>query len=190
MSEPVRSAPSPSGRGVGARAGAVAKTGAKMGAKAGVGTGTGTLDLQAFFPYRLAVLAEQVSLALAAVYTDRFDLTRQEWRILALLGTRAAIAATELGRAATLDKMQVSRAIRGLEARGLIRRSEAADDRRRKIVTLTAAGRALYRRIAPLAARRAAAILRGLSPRETLQLGAMMTRIAEAASALRAHDGA
>ncbi|MDU0959595.1 MAG: MarR family transcriptional regulator, partial [Bradyrhizobium sp.] len=39
------------------------------------------LKLQEYFPYRLARLAEQVSLAVAEVYADRFALSRQEWRI-------------------------------------------------------------------------------------------------------------
>ena len=43
------------------------------------------MDLQAFFPYRLAVLSEAVSLSLAEVYADRFKLSRDAWRVLAAL---------------------------------------------------------------------------------------------------------
>lgn len=144
------------------------------------------MDLQAFFPYRLAVLAEQVSLAVASAYGARYQLSRQEWRILAVVGARAEISTTDVCRTTTLDKMQVSRAIQSLEKRGFVRRFAPADDLRRKTVALTATGRSLYRRIVPLANRREAAILRGLSSQELAQFNATMAKISAAAEALRA----
>jgi len=144
------------------------------------------MDLQTFFPYRLAVLAEQVSLAVAPVYAARFRLSRQEWRILAVVGPCAEISTTDVCRTTTLDKMQVSRAIQSLEKRGFVKRFAPANDRRRKTVALTAAGRTLYRRIVPLASQREAAILRGLSSQELVQFNATMAKIAAAAAALRA----
>ena len=35
------------------------------------------LELTRFFPYKLAVLAERVSLAVAQVYADRYELARR-----------------------------------------------------------------------------------------------------------------
>lgn len=43
------------------------------------------MKLQQFMPYRLAVVAEAVSRAIADVYRERFGLTRDEWRVLAAL---------------------------------------------------------------------------------------------------------
>lgn len=146
------------------------------------------MDLQTFFPYRLAVLAEQVSLAVEPVYAARFRLSRQEWRILAVVGPRVQISTADVCRTTTLDKMQVSRAIQSLEERGLVKRFSPADDLRRKTVALTATGRALYRRIVPLASQREAAILRDLSSQELAQFNATMAKIAAAATALRAGD--
>jgi DNA-binding MarR family transcriptional regulator len=141
------------------------------------------LDLQQYFPYRLARLAEQVSLAVAEVYGARFSLSRQEWRILAVLGTRPEVATKEIGRLTTLDKMHVSRAMQALEARGIITRSRDPDDGRERIVALTAAGRALYRRIVPFALMREAELLGALSPREIEILDGVMRKLAAAASA-------
>lgn len=143
------------------------------------------MDLQDFFPYRLAVLAEQVSLAVADVYAERFDISRQEWRILVVVGARDEMSTTDIGRTTTLEKMQVSRAIQSLEDRGFVRRTEAPDDRRQKMVALTATGRTLYRRVVPVAMERAAAILGQLTPRELEQFNATMARIADAAAALQ-----
>ena len=137
----------------------------------------GALDLQGYFPYRLARLAEQVSLSVAEVYAERFSLTRQEWRVLAALGARAEIATKEFPRLTTLDKMHVSRAMAGLEARGIVRRTSDPNDRRERIVALTPAGRALYRKIVPLALEREAKMLSLLTPEEVKILDRTMRKL-------------
>jgi DNA-binding MarR family transcriptional regulator len=135
------------------------------------------LDLQQYFPYRLARLAEQVSLAVAEVYAERFSLTRQEWRVLAILGARPKIATKEIGPLTTLDKMQVSRAVQGLEARGIVSRKHDPDDRRELIVSLTPTGRALYRKIVPYALEREARLLSVLTPEEVEVLDRAMRKL-------------
>jgi DNA-binding MarR family transcriptional regulator len=137
------------------------------------------LDLQSYFPYRLARLAEQVSLAVAEVYGERFALSRQEWRVLAILGARENIATKEIGRLTTLDKMQVSRAVQGLEARGIVTRKHDPDDRRERIVSLTAEGCALYRSIVPFALEREAKLLAVLTPEEISVLDRAMRKLSK-----------
>jgi DNA-binding MarR family transcriptional regulator len=140
----------------------------------------GELDLQRYFPYRLARLAEQVSLAVAEVYSERFALTRQEWRVLAILGMRPEIATKEIGPLTTLDKMQVSRAVQGLESRGIVGRKHHPDDRRELIVSLTPAGRALYRKIVPLALARESKLLEALTTDEVAALDRVMGKLSAA----------
>ncbi|HNB45689.1 MAG TPA: helix-turn-helix domain-containing protein, partial [Burkholderiaceae bacterium] len=91
-----------------------------------------TLQLQSFFPYRLAVLADTVSRSMAQVYAERFELSRDEWRVAAALYENGAMKTTDVIAHTTLDKMQVSRAVARLERDGLIERSEDAVDRRAK----------------------------------------------------------
>ncbi len=141
------------------------------------------LDLQRYFPYRLARLAEQVSLAVAEVYAARFALSRQEWRIVAVLGARPELPTKEIGRLTTLDKMHVSRAMQALEARDIVRRSRDPHDGRERIVVLTASGRALYRKIVPYALEREAALLAALTPEEIATMDAVIDKLAEAATA-------
>lgn len=138
------------------------------------------LVLQQYFPYRLARLAEQVSLAVAEVYSERFSLTRQEWRVLAILGARQEIATKEIGPLTTLDKMQVSRAVQGLETRGIASRKPHPDDRRELIVSLTSAGRTLYRKIVPYALEREAALLAVLTEEEAEVLDRVMRKMSAA----------
>lgn len=149
-------------------------------AKRGLGDERAVLDLQRYFPYRLARLAEQVSLAVAEVYSERFALTRQEWRVLALLGARSEIATKEVGPLTTLDKMQVSRAMQGLEARGIVARKPDPDDRRELIVSLTSTGRALYRKIVPFALARETKLLSVLTAEEVEVLDRAMRKLSTA----------
>ena len=131
-------------------------------------------ELTRFFPYQLAVLAERISLAVAQLYGDRFNLSRSEWRILAALGHNGAMTAKDLGPYSTLDKMQVSRAVAGLEEGGYIAREEDASDRRAKILQLTKAGQALYRKLVPLVVEREQLILDALEPDDRAALSRIM----------------
>jgi len=146
------------------------------------------MELQQFFPYRLAVLAETVSRAIADVYGERFDLTRDEWRVLAAL-VAGPLKTADVIAQTTLDKMQVSRAAIGLEGRGLIARDEAAGDRRARVLRLTPAGRALVRRIVPLAREREAFLLEALDADERRVLDRVIDKLRERAQLLRRTDG-
>lgn len=141
-------------------------------------------DLLQFFPYRVAVLAERVSQAIAQVYLDRFELSRAEWRVLAALGCNESMAARDIGPYSTLDKMQVSRAVARLEEAGLIRRVEDKEDGRAKIISLTPSGRTLYQRIVPLVQARESYLLDALEPREREVLRSAMDRLLARAEGL------
>ncbi len=146
------------------------------------------MDLQQFFPYRLAVLAEAVSRAIADVYGERFDLTRDEWRVLAAL-VSGPMRTGDVIAHTTLDKMQVSRAVIGLEGRGLIARDEVAGDRRARVLRLTPAGRALFRRVAPLARAREAFLLEALDADERRVLDRAIDKLRERARLLHEAGG-
>jgi DNA-binding MarR family transcriptional regulator len=142
------------------------------------------MDLQSFLPYRLAVLTESVSRGIAQVYARRFDLSREEWRVLAALGqagrmkTQAALLTT------TLDKMQVSRAVSRLERKGFVEREPDAEDRRNRILRLTTAGRAAYRRIEPMVLAREAFLLEALDEAERAALDRALDKLVERARQL------
>ena len=144
------------------------------------------MELAAFFPYRLAVLADTVSRAIATVYANRFDLSRDEWRVLAALGESASMNTQAALASTTLDKVQASRALLRLERKGLVEREPDAADRRNRILRLTAAGRVLYRRIVPMVKAREAFLLETLDAGERAALDAAIDRLLERARALEA----
>ncbi|MBI1731687.1 MAG: winged helix-turn-helix transcriptional regulator [Gammaproteobacteria bacterium] len=108
-------------------------------------------DLNDFLPYRLSALTNRVSRNFAALYSDRFDLSVPEWRVMAVLGQEAGLCADEVCARTEMDKVTVSRAVARLRQNGRIRRTIASVDRRRSVLELSARGRRVYERIIPLA---------------------------------------
>lgn len=108
-------------------------------------------DLDAFLPFRLNQAAEFVSKRFAAGYKACYDMTRPEWRTLALLGAQLRMTATELGRHSGMHKTKVSRAVFALERRGWLTRTADTQDRRVDRLTLTPEGRAAFRELVAVA---------------------------------------
>ncbi len=134
-------------------------------------------DIEAFLPYRLSTLAEEVSHALSAIYRDRFDLTRPEWRVLAILAWNDGLSAAETGRRASLDKLDLGRAVRLLERKRDLTRKISPNDKRTRLLCLTEQGRRLYSRIAPLALRRESELFSVLSTAEREVMLGMIDRV-------------
>jgi len=135
------------------------------------------LRLRAYLPYRLSVVSNKASGLIARAYEARFGLTIQEWRIIAVLGAGQALTAQAVCEATAMDKVTVSRAIRRLDQRALVRRRRNAADKRASDVTLTPEGRAIYSEVAPLALHYEQAMAEGLSAAERDQLMALLSKL-------------
>ena len=107
--------------------------------------------LETFLPYRLNQAAERVSQRFAAQYRDRYRMTRPEWRALAALGSYGRMTATGIGANSSMHKTKVSRAVRALEEKRWLKRSEDMSDRRIEHLELTPAGKRIYGEMITLA---------------------------------------
>ena len=107
--------------------------------------------LDTFLPYRLNLAAELVSQSFAAQYRARYRMTRPEWRALAALGSYGRMTATEIGANSSMHKTKVSRAVRALEEKRWLKRSEDPSDRRIEHRDLTPAGKRIYREMITVA---------------------------------------
>lgn len=142
------------------------------------------LVLEDFLPYRLSILSNRVSRAIAARYAKVFDLTVPEWRIIAVLGRRPGLTAKEVAEATEMDKVAVSRAVaRLVEAKRVAARADR-DDARRQILSLTAQGESVHARIAPIALASEQRLLSALDAREREQLDVLLDRLLDAAKTL------
>ena len=78
------------------------------------------LHLDRFLPYRLSVLSNTVSSAIAAAYFVNFGLTIPEWRVMAILAANPGLSAAEVTARTAMDKVAVSRAVAALLAVGRV----------------------------------------------------------------------
>src|SRR5690242_8593047 len=112
--------------------------------------GRAALDLDTFMPYRLSVLSNRVSKAIAGEYSSRFGLTIPEWRVMAVLGGTPGLSARAVAERTEMDKVQVSRAVARLLRAKRIERSADGDDGRVTRLALSSRGKTIYDEIAPL----------------------------------------
>jgi len=78
------------------------------------------LELERFLPYRLSILSNRVSQAIAREYTERFNLSMTEWRVMAVLArfNGEGMSAREVAERTAMDKVAVSRALARLTSAG------------------------------------------------------------------------
>ena len=138
-----------------------------------------SLDLERFLPYRLSVLSNRVSGAIARVYSERFGLGVTEWRVMAVLGRYPDLSAGEVAQRTAMDKVAVSRAVAGLVDAGRVERETHGDDRRRSVLRLTDAGRAIHDGVAPLALEFERRLLEGMETSERAVLFRLLDRLDE-----------
>lgn len=136
------------------------------------------MQLETFFPYRLAITAEAFSRHLVAVYGHAYGLSREEWRLLFLIDGAGEITSLDLARRSTLDKVQISRAAQKLEEKGFISRAVDGEDRRLRLYAITAEGRKTFAHAFSEVEARAADILArlGSDDRAALERGLVALR--------------
>ena len=122
------------------------------------------------------------------MYAEQHGLTTQEWRLVAVLGEDGERTQLDLVKRTRMEKVPVSRAARSLEERGLVRRTPSESDARSRRLSLTAAGRRIYERVAPAALKAEAEVLAGLSPDERAVLRSLLERVEHAASQALTRD--
>ena len=105
--------------------------------------------LEEFIPYRLAVLAKSVSTAFSKTYVERFGITVPQWRVLAAIGREPYCTASSIVEHAAMDKVQVSRAVAGLLAMGLLESKINKNDKRSTVLNFSKKGQSIYDQIVP-----------------------------------------
>ena len=143
-----------------------------------------TIDLGHFLPYRLSVLTNLVSSTIADAYRQRFRLSIPEWRVLAVLARNPRLSATEVAELTRMDAVAVSRAVARLAATGRLRRTTSGHDRRRSVLSASAAGMAVYREVAPLALGYESELLAALSSGERAALDRALDALTSRAQSL------
>lgn len=141
------------------------------------------LQLDRFVPYRLSVLSNLVSSAIAGAYAERFALTIPEWRVIAALGEQPGMSAADVAARTAMDKVAVSRAVAALLRARRIVRTQSKHDRRRSVLRLSRAGATLYAQVTPDVLEYEAALLATLERGERQALDRLLGKLTR-----RAHE--
>jgi MarR family transcriptional regulator, lower aerobic nicotinate degradation pathway regulator len=104
---------------------------------------------------------------------------RYHYALLAALAEAGPASQADLSRRTTIDRSDMVATVTELAERGLVERAPDPRDRRRNVVTLTAAGRRHLRRLDTLVARAQDGLLAPLSPAERRQLVDLLTRVVD-----------
>jgi DNA-binding MarR family transcriptional regulator len=145
--------------------------------------GTG-LHIDQFITFRMTRLSNALRNNLSKRYLEEFGLSLPEWRLLALITRFSPVRFSELTSRSSMDKGQVSRTLRVMSKRGLIKmkvikqRSRSAEALAAPVVvSVTAKGRSLYESVLPVARRRQAEMLLNLTQTERVQLYAILDKL-------------
>jgi len=142
-------------------------------------------DLEHFLPYQLSVVSNTVSQGIAHIYQQNHDLTVIEWRIIAVLGRYPGLTASQVVDRTVMDKVAVSRAVKRLLERGILKRITHGTDRRRQHLELTEeSGQKTFEAIVPRARNYEQALLAGLTAAEVKTLLELLDRLQQAAIAM------
>lgn len=100
-----------------------------------------------------------------------------QFSVLARIDRAGPSAVQDLARRLVMDRSTLGHLLRPLEGRGLVKLRASERDRRSRVVTLTAAGKALLARARPLWARAQARFERGFGARPAANLRMRLGRI-------------
>ena len=137
------------------------------------------LQLEHFLPYRLSILSNTISQAIADDYQSHHDISMTEWRVMAVLARYAGLSAREVAERTAMDKVAVSRALARLVEAGRVDRAVHDNDKRRSVLNLSDAGWAIHDEVAPMARAREREVLAKLNAEERVWLTRILDKLLE-----------
>jgi DNA-binding MarR family transcriptional regulator len=108
---------------------------------------------------------------------DNYDLTPQQFGLLAFLWDADGLSQAELAAKSQIDRTTMGGIVDRLEKEGLVERRNHPDDRRAYQVFLTARGKALEDELCPLAVRAQARVNAPLTAEEQATLVRLLEKI-------------
>ena len=144
------------------------------------------LKLEEFLPYRLSLLSNTISGAIADAYAQRFELSMNEWRVMAVIARYPGLSAREVTERTAIDKVAVSRAVKRLLDAGRLERSQVQADKRSFKLFLSEEGIRVHELVAPLARRYEEKLLEGMTDEQLAALDDVIEFLRRRAARVRA----
>ncbi len=137
------------------------------------------LSVNDFLTTVLSRAANALRRTITVPYADRFGLSVSEWRMLSVVAHARTMSFADLVVESVTDKAQVSRTLRLMEERGLVRVViEGSNPRWKQMqIHVTEDGLVLYRKVMPAARKAQAAMIRKMSPAERVATHRALTTL-------------
>jgi DNA-binding MarR family transcriptional regulator len=142
------------------------------------------LDLRAFTPAAITLLANKISVTASATYRPRFGVGVTDWRVIAQLAAEPWIAPVRIAELTGLDKAAVSRSLCFLRKEEVVEASGQEPPRRRSLLALTEKGLKLHDQLVEAARERELRLLAGFTEEERARLQDYVERMLRAAEEL------
>lgn len=143
-------------------------------------------DLHASLYRRPGFLVRRAHQIASGVFEDEcgaLGLTQAQHGALAIVARAPQLDQSGLAQALGFDRATTGEILHGLERRALIRRSPSKADARKRVIELTAEGRAMLRRAGACLERAQARLLAALPPGERAQLIDLLEKLCDAFNA-------
>jgi DNA-binding MarR family transcriptional regulator len=138
-----------------------------------------TMDAVYTKPGYLFRRMQQIAVAIFVEECSEFDLTPVQYAALVAIRTHPGIDATRLSAVIAFDRSTLGNVIERLQAKGLIERKAAPQDKRIKLLYLTKSGVSLLRDIIPAVDRAQARMLQPLKPADRKSLMALLAQLVD-----------
>lgn len=138
-----------------------------------------TMDAVYAAPGYLFRRMQQIAVAIFVEECKAFDLTPVQYAALIAIHTHPGIDATRLSAVIAFDRSTLGSVIERLEAKNLIERKPAREDKRVKLLYLTRAGSILLQEIIPAVEKAQARMLQPLKPSDRDRLMALLTQLVD-----------
>jgi DNA-binding MarR family transcriptional regulator len=137
------------------------------------------MDLEALhsLPGHLIRRAQQIAVAIFMEECAAYDLTPVQYAAMIAINEHAGIDATRLSAQIAFDRSTLGNVLERLEARGFVLRYASPDDKRVKLLKLSAEGRAVIRRAEASVRRAQERILAPLNAKDRRLLLDLLARL-------------
>ncbi|MXP41302.1 MarR family transcriptional regulator [Altererythrobacter soli] len=136
-------------------------------------------------PQRLLLLAKMIERVASKQLQVEFGISVAQWRILAFVCTDGPATASHIGSSGEIDQAEISRAVKALEGDGYVSREFAEGSRKTMIISPTAKGEQLFRKVRDLRRNYFSAITRDLDRERKAEFDRTLEVIAKAVIELR-----
>ncbi|GAM30573.1 hypothetical protein P23_1076 [Acinetobacter calcoaceticus] len=135
------------------------------------------LDLERYIPALVTFLVNKMSIGSTQIYSELFDISVTEWRIVSLLAVEQPIVAKRVTEVIGLDKATVSRSINRLEKEGYLCLNTDENDRRAAFIELSKKGIKLHNQVIDIALDREQKMLEPLTKDEIEQFICILNKL-------------